>query len=60
MFSKSKALFSRRVLDFFMLFLIEKPENKFRLVEAPIPEKSELLEIKVLVVGSIDLPKLLP
>ena len=43
-----------------MLFLIEKPENKFRLVEAPIPEKSELLEIKVLVVGSIDLPKLLP
>ena len=36
-----------------MLFLIEKPENKFRLVEAPIPEKSELLEMKVLVVGSI-------
>ena len=46
--------------DCLIEFRMDRPEKRVIFEEAPTPEKFEVVDIKVFVVGSTDLPQLFP
>ena len=59
-FSRSNTLFSSKDFDCLIEFRMDRPEKRVIFDEAPTPEKFEVVDINVFVVGSTDLPQLFP
>ena len=59
-FSRSNTLFFSKDFDCLIEFRMDRPEKRVIFDEAPTPEKFEVVDINVFVVGSTDLPQLFP